>query len=90
MAANGSEIRVLGELTVPLTVARGFDISTKFLVSDQVFEPMLGMDWFREQRCRIELGTGAIFFGRRRIRLVNVNGSAWCRRVAAVEEVVTM
>lgn len=45
LAANGVEIRILGEAVVPPKMFRGFDISTKFLVSDQIFEPMLGMDW---------------------------------------------
>ena len=88
LAANGTEIRVLGEVTMPLKITRGFEISTRFLVSDQIFEPMLGMDWLREHRCRIGFGTGAIFIGRRRISLVKGNGSTWCRRVVVAEEVV--
>lgn len=90
LAANGTEIRVLGELSVPLKLFKGFEIHTKFLVSDQVFEPMLGMDWLREHKCRIGFGTGALFIGRRRIPLVRGNGSTWCRRVIVAEEVVVL
>lgn len=88
LAANGTRIRVLGELDVPLKFWHGFEIPTRFLVSDQVFEPMLGMEWLRENRCRLGFGTGALFVGRRRIPLVKGNGSSWCRRVVVAEEVV--
>jgi len=86
-AANGTEIRVLGELMTPLKFWRGFAVTSKFLVSDQVCEIMLGMDWLREHRCRIGFGTGALFVGRKRIQLVKGNGSTWCRRVVVAEEV---
>jgi transposase InsO family protein/predicted aspartyl protease len=88
MAANGSDIRVLGEVRVPIKVRGNFNISTAFLVSDQIAEPMLGMDWLREHRCRLGFGTGALFVGRRRISLIRGNGSTWCRRVIVAEEVL--
>lgn len=59
------------------------------LVSDQVRETMLGMDWLRRQRCRISFGTGALFVGRRRFPFVKRNGGAWCHRVS-VAEVATL
>jgi len=64
LAANGSEINLLGELVIPLKFWRGFDLSTHFLVSDQICEPMLGMAWLREHRCSISFGNGALFVGR--------------------------
>jgi len=88
MAANGTEIRVLGEVAVPIKMWRGFAIPTTFLVSDQIVEPMLGMDWLRQHKCRLGFGTGALFVGRRRIPLVKGNGSTWCRRVIVAEEVL--
>ena len=88
LAANSTQIRVLGELDIPITFWRGFSVSTRFLVSDQIFEPMLGMDWLRQHRCRLGFGTGALFVGRRRIPLVKGNGSLWCRRVVVAEDVV--
>src|SRR5678815_2918815 len=88
MAANGSDIRVLGEIRVPIKVRSGFEISSAFLVSDQITDPMLGMDWLREHRCRLGFGTGALFIGRKRISLVRGNGAGWCRRVIVAEEVV--
>src|SRR5678815_4377150 len=88
MAANGSDINVLGEVRVPIKITNGFHIHTSFLVSDQISEPMLGMDWLREHRCRLGFGMGSLFVGRRRISLVRGNGSIWCRRVIVAEEVL--
>ena len=88
MAANGSDIRVLGEVRVPIKIWKDFYIHTSFLVSDQITEPMLGMDWLREHRCRLGFGMGSLFVRRRRIPLVRGNGSTWCRRVIVAEEVV--
>src|SRR5678816_4184140 len=88
MAANGSDIRVLGEVRVPIKIFNGFYIQTSFLVSDQITEPMLGMDWLREHRCRLGFGMGSLFVRRRRISLVRGNGSTWCRRVIVAEEVL--
>ena len=90
MAANGSEIRVLGEVLVSIKIGRGFEIPTTFLVSDQIVETMLGMDWLREHRCRLGFGAGALFVGKRRISLLRGNGSNWCRRVIVAEEVVVL
>ena len=87
MAANGSEIRVLGEVTVPLEVRPGFKLTTTFLVSDQITEPMMGMDWLRQHRCRLGFGSGSLYVGRRRLALIRGNGSMWCRRVIVAEEV---
>src|SRR5688572_29418097 len=88
MAANGTTIRVPGEVQVPIKIAGGLQIHTSFLVSDQIAEPMLGMDWLREHRCRLSFGTGALYIDRKRISLVRANGSMWCRRVIVAEEVI--
>jgi len=44
LAANGAEIRVLGDMVVPLKFFHGFELNTRLLVSDKVFMPMLGME----------------------------------------------
>jgi len=87
MAANGSEIRVLGEVHLSLKVGRNFEIPSSLLVSDQITEPIMGMDWLREHRCRLGFGNGALFIGRQRIPLVKGNGTMWCRRVIVAEAV---
>src|SRR6218665_2872788 len=63
-AANRTVIRVLGDVHVSLKVRRGVEISTTFLVSDQVSESMPWMDWFRQHRCRLGFGAGALFVDR--------------------------
>jgi len=88
MAANGTAIPVRGEITVPLRIGRWFSLTSHFLVSDQIFEPILGMAWLRAHRCNISLGTGALFVGRKRIPLVKGDGNSWCRRVVVAEEIV--
>lgn len=87
MAANGSEIRVLGEIEVPLRIRSGLHVPTKLLASDQIIETILGMDWLREHRCRLGFGSGALYIGRKRVPLVRGNGATWCRRVIVAEEV---
>src|SRR6218665_4020700 len=87
LAANGTDIRVVGALAVLLKISRRFAIESSFLVSDQIGEIMLGMDWLRQHRCRISFGTGAIFVGRRRISLVKGSGTQWCRRIRVAEKV---
>lgn len=79
LAANGTAINLKGEVTVPLYICRGFKINTPFLVSDQIFEPLLGMSWLRMHRCRLGFGTRTLFVGRKLIPLVKGNGSTWCR-----------
>jgi len=86
-AANFTGIRVSGEVSIPVRMNRGFELETKFLVSDQVHEAMFGMDWLRKHRCRISFGTGALFVGRRRFPFVKNDGTAWCRRITVAEEV---
>lgn len=75
----------MGEVTFPLNIWRGFEISTSFLVSDQAFEPLIGMSWLRMHRCRLGFGTGALFVGRK-MPLVKGNGPSCCRRVIVVEK----
>src|SRR6218665_2213171 len=74
LAANATEIRVAGELNIPVKMRGGCDVETMFLVSEQAQETMLGMDWLRQHRCRISFGTGALFVGRRRFPFVKRNG----------------
>src|SRR6218665_1528131 len=87
MAANGYEIRALGDVHLSLKVGRNFEIPSSLLVSDQITEPIMEMDWLREHRCRLGFGNGALFIGRQRIPLVKDDGAMWCRRVIVAEAV---
>jgi len=86
-AANGTEIRILSEVTLSLKFLSGFEVTNKFLILDQICEIMLGMVWLRGHRCRMGFGIGALFIGRKRIPLVAGNGEVWCRKVVVAEEV---
>src|SRR6218665_169993 len=86
LAANATEIKVVGELSIPVKMSRGSYLETKFLVSDQIADTMFGMDWLRQHRSRISFGNGAMFVGRRRFQFVKGNGGLWCRRIPIAKE----
>ena len=49
-AANGTQINIVGEWQT--TVAMGpLQVSMNFIVSDQIDEILVGIDWLREHRC---------------------------------------
>ena len=58
-------------------MTRGFDVETKFLVFDQITYTMFGMDWLRQNRCRISFGTGALYIGKTRFQFVKGDGGLW-------------
>jgi len=87
LAANATGINVMGELSIPVKMTRGFEVETKFLVSDQITDTMFGMDWLRQHRCRISFGTGALFIGKRRFQFVKGDGGIWCRRITVADGV---
>lgn len=64
LAANGTPIWVLGDVSVSLRIWRCSAIITRFLVSDQVSEPLLRMKGLREHRCPLGFGNGVLFAGR--------------------------
>ena len=84
-AANGSPIKILGEASVPLKIGRRLTLPTTFVVSDQVTDVLLGIQWLHDHRCRMEFGTGSIFIARQKIALVHRNGNECCRRVTIAE-----
>ena len=88
LAPNGEEIRVCGEITIPLRIWRNFSITTKFFVSDQICEIIFGIDWLREHRCHIGFVTGALFIGQKQIPLEKGNGASWCRGIVVSEDVM--
>jgi len=45
-AANGTVIKVLGEATMDIKIGE-LIIPTRFVVSDNITEPMLGVEWLR-------------------------------------------
>ena len=58
-AANGTEISVLGSMTVDLKVGK-LRLSTVFVVSDQIDEAILGMDWMNQHKCLLDCGSNTL------------------------------
>ena len=58
-AANGTEIRISGETTLPLELGN-LELPTTCLVSDFVDEIMLGLDWLEENDCVWNFGQRSI------------------------------
>ena len=50
-AANESKINVLGTITVTLNISRCLILPTKFIVSDQVVDAILGTPWMIDHQC---------------------------------------
>jgi hypothetical protein len=67
-AANGTNIPVLGTVGVCLEAA-GLSVQARFLVSDTVDEPMLGIDWLVANGCSWDFVNGIVTIGGREIRL---------------------
>ena len=58
-AANGTKIPVMGAVTIEFEVA-GVPVDCRFLVSDAVDEPMLGMDWLERNNCNWDFVRGTL------------------------------
>jgi predicted aspartyl protease/transposase InsO family protein len=88
MAANGSEIPVKGIACITSEID-GMDICIRALVSDHVFDPMLGIDWLEDNKAIWDFAKGQI-----RIRGMDLplksrpDQVLWSRRVMLAEDVV--
>ena len=70
-AANGTTIPVLGTITVNFKVA-GVPVYCRFLVSDAVDEPMLGIDWLEANDCAWDFVRGTIRIAGKEVTLKRV------------------
>ena len=86
-AANGSDIVVNGETTIPLHVA-GRHLDTVALISKDISEVILGIDWLRQNNCEWDFINSRVRFEQGDwIDLVSrYNGL--CRRVYVSEDVL--
>jgi len=85
-AANGTNIPVMGSVRISFT-ASGIPVSTTFLVSEAVDEPMLGLDWLTENKCIWKYGEGILCIGEASIQLQARPRRAAGRRVYVAEEI---
>ena len=84
-AANGSEIEVTGEATVPMGLD-GRRIDTFALVSPDIEEVMLGADWLQAHNCLWDFGKGKLFIDGRAAVPLSRKRPMCCRRIYLQEE----
>jgi len=86
-AANGTDIIIDGETVLPLHIA-GHQVRTEALVSRDLTETILGIDWLRDHDCEWNFVEGKVRFNKGDwIELVG-RYSEGCRRVYVSEDVL--
>ena len=86
-AANGSDVIIDGEATLPLRVADRL-FHTVVLVSKDISETILGIDWLRKHECEWDFINERVRFGAGEwIQLTGKNHHT-CRRIYADKDVV--
>ena len=85
-AANGTEITVLGQATVPL-VTPWYESTVTGLVTDHVAEVMLGIDWLSDNDADWKFRDSSVYLGGYKHKLhVRAKDQKWCRRVVVQED----
>ena len=79
-AANGTKINVLGAMKVRITVSN-IDMTAALLVSDEVYDFMLGYDWLVSQEATWEFGTKTLILKGVRIPMRLRKETYYTRRV---------
>ena len=88
-AANGTEILVAGKTTLNFQLGP-LSLTADVLVSDHVFEIMLGYDWLRKNKVVWDFDHSSITItcSHHAFRLSSRDGPNWCRRVEVQSDVV--
>jgi len=85
-AANGTVINVLGEVTMKIQIG-DLVLPTRFVVSDNITEPMLGVEWLRCNQMTWDIAKDILIINGKIFHLVLGEVSGSCRRVVATERV---
>ena len=85
-AANGTTIGVLGEMDIQVDISRR-RIPTKFIVSDQVDEILIGVEWLQENNCQIIFPKNSIMINGEAVPLLKKAMGVRCNRIILQEEV---
>ena len=85
-AANGTLIPVMGTVTLRFEVA-DVPVHCKFLVSDAVDEPMLGIDWLTANNCHWDFTRGILMIKGQEVSLLERPRRPTVRRVYVEESV---
>ena len=85
-AANGTEINVLGALRIDIKVGK-LRLDTEFIVSDQIEEILLGMDWMDRHQCILECGSKILTIQDVRFELKKKSTNGICHKVVSSSDV---
>ena len=85
-AANGTKIGVLGEINVEVKVA-GSSIPTKFIVSDQLGEIIIGVQWLQDNNCSIWFPQNIMTIGDIKVPLLKKVTNNRCNRIILQEDI---
>ena len=86
-AANGTCIEVLGEVELKVGV-ENLELDTTFIVSDQIEEVLIGVDWLQVHGCQISFPENIMSVQNRRIPLLKKMFKDKCNRVILQQDVV--
>jgi len=86
-AANGQKIPVMGAVTISFELA-AVPVNCRFLVSDAVDEPLLGIDWLERNNYAWHFVRGTLLISGKEVSLVGRPRRPTVRRVYAEENVV--
>ena len=87
-AANGAEINVLGALRLDVVVGL-FRLETNFIVSDQIDEEILGINWMDAPHCVLECGANRLRIQGVQFRLHKKSPRSNCHRIIMQEDAAT-
>jgi len=85
-AANGTVIKVLGEVMLNIQIG-DLVLPTRFVLSDNITEPMLGVEWLRCNQMTWDFSRDILIINDKVFHLVPGEGTGSCRRVVATEKV---
>ena len=88
-AANGMEIALRGEVELTLTIS-GHEVTAAVVVSEEVNDLILGMDWLGCHRCRWSFAQNLIEIDGKVVRLISRPRQNMPRGIYAVENIVIL
>jgi len=86
-AANGTTINVVGEKTLNVHVG-DLTITTRFVISNSVTEPMLGVIYWKNNRVIWDFAKDLLLVNGRKFELITRESRTMCRRVMAMKNTV--
>jgi hypothetical protein len=87
MAANGTPIEIEGAIITPISL-NGYQTEVRFLVTRDVSEIMLGMDFLGQRACQWDFSASTLWLDGHPLKLHAGPPGVKCRRVTAAENVI--